>query len=484
MLAAIAGFVVAGVMVVSLGLFGPARSQVLALVLPFAMVSLTVPGKQRTLLFLMIALLPTLALPLPPRRYGLSLSDLLIYLLVAMTALQIMLGQAPPLLRGRTIFTIPLILLGLAAVLTSMLSDDSPLAGLEVIDNVKYVLFYILFIRFVQTKGDLRLVVMLVVAAFAPSVLLGMVQYFLHKGLDLGAVDTTAMSNTSFHSEGVDLVRAFGPFGESLAFGQYLMLPLGLVGALAAYEKRRPWIAIWLGLLGMGTIALVCTLSRGSWVSFALAAAVVVWLWIPKKTIPYLLLWPLTAAIAVVGYWSLVRTMIPPGIAARIEGAQHDFDNGRHYTWLAGLDIFRDHPIFGIGLRNLFHVLPLYHPSAVTDVFYSQTFSESGVESFGAGHMHVDNFYLTLLTEVGIVGIVPFVWLVIVAVLQAFRNFHNAPPDLKPYALGVLGGLLGTFGCMATAYTYADDRLALLIWMMLGMTIVLKRLNADDGTAG
>jgi O-antigen ligase len=93
-----------------------------------------------------------------------------------------------------------------------------------------------------------------------------------------------------------------------------------------------------------------------------------------------------------------------------------------------------------------------------------------------AARTHVDSFYMTLLPELGIAGMIPLAIIVFRAIAQGFANYRVAAADLKPYALGIFGALLALLISMMTTYAYSDVRFALLLWQLLAMTVVLQRL--------
>jgi O-antigen ligase len=477
LLAILAAMIASMVMLVSIEGFGEAKSALVAVALPLLVAGFAMPDKERKMLFFIVVALPVLAIDLPPRRYGFALDDVLIYVLGITIGFRIVLRETPSLFGGRTIFTGPLVALAVGVVLSTLFSGDVGLAETDLIWSLKYVLFYLIVIKLVSSKSDLKTLILLIVAGFVPTVLLALAQIFLHVGLKLNP-DVT--QNTAFQSGSVNAVRAFGTFSESIVFAQYLLVPLSIVGALAIYSRNSFRTLMLSGAFGLGVIALIFSLSRGAWGSFLIASSIMLWLRLPRMVLPYLALWPMVAVGAIIGYWDSIVKVLPAEVVARAEAFGVDFQQGRSLGWSAAWNIFVDHPLFGVGLRNLFHILPLYEPEALGDIFWTSTVGKSGAESFGVGHVHVDNFYMTSLAELGLVGMLPLVWVLATALRQSYANFRDAPPDLKPYALGLFGGLVGMLLSAASAYGYSDHRLALLLWMMLAMIVVLQRLIAAE----
>lgn len=467
-------------LVLSLGMFGTLPGIATALALPVLLAGAVLRDKHRKLLFLLLLLLPVAAINLPPRRLGLSLADLLIAGLATVVALRIMLGEDATWRLERTVFTAPFLLLVAAALVSTIFGIDTKPPTYELAVHLEYAAYYVIFVNVVRSASEIRLVCHLLIVGSVPTVLLGLAQFFFGIGLDFNPDLLT--DNTSLEATGISVVRSFSTFSESLVFAQYLLVPLALIAALAVYAEDARRLLLHALLFTLGVIALVLTLSRGAWGALLVALALLAWLRMPKGLLFFLGLTFSALAVAVVAYWQLVQELVPASVAFRFDAFEADFFIGRGYLWTAIPDIVASHPLFGVGLRNLYSVVPDHAPSMLYAAAYTNTIGLPPAEAALVGHMHVDNFYLTILAELGICGLLPVLALAFIALRQALRNFHAAPPGLAPYALGVLCGLAGLLLNMATTYAYSDVRLALLLWTLLGLTVALQRISA--GRAG
>jgi O-antigen ligase len=475
-IALLAALLMSEALLMALTRFGPIQGAIAALVLPLPVAAIAVPDKARKLLWLTILAVPILIFNVPPRRLGLTVGDVLIGASALVVAVEKALATDRSWKWQGTIFTGPLFALLLAALISVLASADSQLAISDIFENVRYLLFYLVFMSLVRSVDDFKWACHLLLAGCVPSVLLGLAQYFLGVGLE---ISDGALPNTSFVAEGVDVVRIYGTFRESLAFAQYLLVPLCLAIGLLSYSRRVITSIMLVGFVGLGIIALALSLSRGASADFVIVLILFFWLRVPKGVLSYIAVWPAVTVVAVIGYWDVLQSLVPESVAARLAGLGDDYYVGRGYVWQAALAITADHPIFGIGPRNLYHVLPNYAPTILADPVWRDSMEVTSPLAGFTGYtsrFHVDNFYLTLLPEIGVVGMIPLALLVFRAIAQACRNYRGAPADLKPYALGVMGALVALLLNMATTYGYSDIRLALLIWLLLAMTVVLQRL--------
>jgi len=462
------------VVLVSLIGFGPGAGVETTLALPCLLASLAVPDKQRKLLFLIVGALPFLAIDLPPRRLGITLADLLVGILILLFLSRRLLAPSEGWPGRKTIFTVPLVTLLLVALVSAFFSGypRPPLA--EIAGNLEYVMFYVIILDMVTTVEDAKRLCHLLVIGFIPAVLLAFAQAFAGVALDVKGLNP---DSTVLKTGVVEAVRAYGPFTDPLLFGQYLLIPLSLVAALASYARDFLKRAFLVGLFALGTVGLIASLSRGAWLAFLVAAALFAFLRISKGVTIYAVTMLAIAAVGLASYWSSVSSALPPAVVARVADARADlaFD-GRGYSWPAALDIVRDRPLFGAGLRNLFIVLPEYAPGLLYARSHLETIGEPPAEVALSLHEHVDSFYLTLVAEIGICGILPVLAIGFLAMRQGLRNYRDGPEELKPYALGILCAFVAMQISFIFTYNYSDGRVALLLWTLLAMTIVLQRL--------
>jgi O-antigen ligase len=150
-----------------------------------------------------------------------------------------------------------------------------------------------------------------------------------------------------------------------------------------------------------------------------------------------------------------------------------DKGNGRSSLWTVGGRIFSDHPITGVGLDNYRVYAPRYvsGPGQLTFV------------NFIAERPHVvHNVYLQMLVEVGIIGLV--LWLIVVlnslaGAIRAARLFERRG-DYESAALSraVFVGLIAAL----VASVFISNGSGFQIWVLLALGPMLLR-DAAAGTA-
>lgn len=248
--------------------------------------------------------------------------------------------------------------------------------------------------------------------------------------------------------------RAYGTFNQPNPFGGFVnftaVLGLGMVvGYLLDYFETRDWrleifssqspvssLKFWILVLvtGLALAAVVASWSRGAWLSFGAAAAVLV-LFGPRKLWQGALLLLLGAGLLLGG---MQVGLVPASISARITSFSEDLRFGdvrgvditdenyavleRLAHWQAALAMAEDQPWLGVGFGNY---EPAYADYALINWPYP------------LGHAH--NYYLNLLAETGIIGLVAYVGLWTAVFWQTIRVIRRSDGWQRGVALGLLG---------------------------------------------
>ena len=248
--------------------------------------------------------------------------------------------------------------------------------------------------------------------------------------------------------------RAYGTFNQPNPFGGFVnltaILALGIfLGYLpilwhALKSQKSPisnlqsphWLpAIMIALVtAVAILGVVVSWSRGAWLSLATATAVVLLFW-PKK------LWQGTLLLLLgIGLlWGGTQAgLIPASITERITSFRDDFRFGdvrgedinddnyavleRLAHWQAALAMAEEHPWLGIGFGN-------YEPAYANYALINWPYP--------LGHAH--NYYLNLLAETGVVGLVAYLLLWTAVFWQTILLIRRTDGWQRGVALGLLG---------------------------------------------
>lgn len=278
--------------------------------------------------------------------------------------------------------------------------------------------------------------------------------------------------------------RAFGTFGQPNPFGGFmgLVAPIAFVCVVGCgmrvwkkYRVDRVWSGsllvqgiYYLLSLGLMLIAIGMSWSRGAWLGLAGAFLVII-LAIPRVSWRGIGLF-VVLVVTFAGLWT--AGVLPASIVDRISSSTQEFfafedvrgvditpDNfavvERLAHWQVALNMFNEHPWLGVGFGNYEVVYPFYRLI-------------NWLEPLG----HAHNYYLNILAEVGVLGLLGYgkVWLSII--LMTWRTRRH-PDDFSRLASI---GLLGSWTYLLIHSLFDDlfvNNLFIHLGLMLGILALL-----------
>jgi O-antigen ligase len=272
----------------------------------------------------------------------------------------------------RTAYDVPLALLLIAALL-SLLVTEYPLLSVRELRAVIFepVLFFWLLHALSGSaawalRGFLTGATITAVAAIAQG--------------PLGVGGTAA--------EGVLRAQAWYPSANHLALMLGRAWPFLLAGSLAASGRRAAWLFVPAGLVGL---ALLLTFSTGGWLG-GLAGGLAVIAVVSRRQLA------LRAGLAAALALGVVSGLAIGGLLPERLNPLRQTGGFRLDLWLSSLEMVRDHPLLGIGLDNFAYL-------------YQQVYLRQGAAA-EPNLSHPHNWLLQFWLDLGLLGLVAFVWLV------------------------------------------------------------------------
>ncbi len=272
--------------------------------------------------------------------------------------------------------------------------------------------------------------------------------------------------------------RAFGTFGQPNPFGGFMgilapIMLMVMIGYTVCWWKSRQWSAFGLAAVyslvsAVLLIGIVISWSRGAWLAFGAALAVMLFA-LPRRSSYGVAL----AAILIGGFGALwFSGALPTSVMARISSSTADyfaFDDMRgvditpaNYPvverlahWQAALNMNRSHPWTGIGFGN-----------------YAKVYDQYRLINWHEPLGHAHNYYLNLLAEGGFIGLTGYITLWIIIFWLNWRVRRH--PDILARFVSI--GLLGTWTYLAVHSLFDNlyvNNLFLHIGLILGILAVL-----------
>lgn len=281
--------------------------------------------------------------------------------------------------------------------------------------------------------------------------------------------------------------RAYGTFEQPNPFGGYMelngTLAIGaLIGLLmvwgrglfeqgrASWQKMRPYDLLVFGGTAVCalalTIALLMSWSRGAWLGYAAGLGALAFFW-PKRQWQGLIIVAL-GAMLLFGAWQ--ADLIPASISTRLTTIVEEFRlgdvrgvdiNDANYAvlerlafWQAAVNMAQDNLWLGVGFGN-----------------YAAAYPDYALINWTTALGHAHNYYLNLLAETGILGILAYtvVWATILwqnMVLLRHLTWPNR---------GIALGLFGSWVAL-TVHHLVDKLYVNNIYVHLGAMLGLQQL--------
>ncbi len=213
---------------------------------------------------------------------------------------------------------------------------------------------------------------------------------------------TPGIANASIN--GTLILRPYGTFPHPNALAGFLVIAMIYVGSLLYEHNGRYGKMLILVTLAIGTTALLLTLSRIAIIIWCLVVVGAIMNKIAKSKKKRLM-------ILVIGSLFFLIITFFPHIAGRFGGInlQDEAVVQRVVLIQDSLAIIGKNPLFGVGLNSFLPELPTYEYSLHSPLLIQP----------------VHNMYLLVFAELGLVGLVLFLWLMGASLLKTYKHFKK-----------------------------------------------------------
>ncbi len=242
---------------------------------------------------------------------------------------------------------------------------------------------------------------------------------------------------------------------NSITAGGITFLAAGLALSLCFAPGKREWKWLCGGTALLASLCLFLTNTRGSMLGLLAAASVLLAVRRPRL----LLALPVVIALA--------YATVPSSQKERIRGffdPNWESNRNRLTWWKTGLEIFRDHPIVGIGDVGTEKMYVRYRPNAGGKI---------------AGHMH--NNFLHIAVTLGTIGLAGFsfmLWRVFQFLWRAYRAAHD--PLASSLSLGAFALFLGFNVNGLFEWNFGDQEVVTILWFIIGLTLASWRIGLSQ----
>ncbi len=251
--------------------------------------------------------------------------------------------------------------------------------------------------------------------------------------------------------------RATGFYGHWVTYAEVLQLIASLaLGLFFGLVEKRSRLGLLLLLAVSGLLfALALTVTRASWIGFAVSAVLMLALSASRRT---LVIATACALPLVLGGAILLQQKRNVGFF----DTKDQSTSWREMVWRESFQLLVSNPrhlLVGVGMDSI-----------------KGHWREWGLFDNGRqpiGHLHSN--ILQLAVERGIPALI--VWLVLLGVYARMLLKLIRDPNGGGLALGALGGLAGFFASGLVHYNWGDSEVVTIVYFIMGLTLVVERLN-------
>jgi O-antigen ligase len=263
-----------------------------------------------------------------------------------------------------------------------------------------------------------------------------------------------------------------------------LTMPFALFGVVHFARPRWRWTAGAIALL-MAT-ALLLTYSRGSWLGVVAGLAVV--LLLLDRRVFLVAIATAVVALSIATYMPRDLLVTEPGGGPHKAPQFNAWDTTEERVSAVGegrdlrtlfvinaVPILRDHPLFGVG--------PGRYGGAVAYDFGTPIYAEYGTGKLLTQQRTVDNFWLHILVEAGVLGAIAFIGMIVLLGYRLVRLALRSRGLRYVLAAGTLGGVATVVVSTGTTMLLEGNTVAFMFWFVLSIGSMLS-LTADRAEAG
>ena len=303
---------------------------------------------------------------------------------------------------------------------------------------VLYLVFafaYFLIVNNIKTKNQwYNLVVVFVLAGF----LVGL--YGVYQNFFVTVTDTSWIDEDMFEEI---QTRVYSTFDNPNVLGQYLVMAIPVAFALLWSDRRLGAKAVYAGITAVMMACLVFTWSRAAWVGIILAIGF------------YMVIKDRRWASLLVVALLIMPFVLPESIISRITSLGNMKDSSTAYrfsVWISSLRMAGDYWMSGIGLGA----------GAFERVYQKYALNSAGFA------LHSHNFYIQLVVEMGILGIILFAFIMI-STYRKVISIKDKKSSNANVALAMGGALVGYMFQGVAENLWYNYRMILLFWIYLGI---------------
>ncbi|OLR64455.1 polymerase [Peptoniphilus porci] len=339
--------------------------------------------------------------------------------------------------------TVPIAIFAFIIVFSTITSIDPSGSIRDLALNAAGISFLFAMTNSIKTKGELNAFISTLLLSALVVALLGVMQYFT--GVEMRPEWLDTENNTDI------AVRVYSVFFNPNILAEYLVLITPIAVGITWHTKSMKKKFLFAASTGILLICIVMTLSRGGWVGIALAALAFVLL-VDRRLL-------LLGVPIILGGLAV----LPQKVVDRITSIGSTVDTSNLYRikiWQITKEVIRDNLVAGVGFG--------YMP-------FKETF-EKYIRTMPIYHAH--NTYLEIAAEIGIVGFIFFMLLLLATLKYDYTNLVKSEDKYFKYlGAGLFASIIGIMGHGLVEHFLYIPRIIFTFWIVLGIIFTAIKIE-------
>ena len=336
----------------------------------------------------------------------------------------------------------------------------------EIVQMLKMYLGFLYIANNLKSKREIHFVVVFLLLGLFLESLLGLAQYKFDRPFVPSILG--GPEKLGYIRLGEPLSRISGTWASYNDFAWYLtfMLPISMS---LLFTKIRGIYKSMCGLtLVAGIGALICTLSRAGWSSFIVAALIVLLLNFSKAKGKTGLNNFAISIIAILIIVSIIGTINPQFsniVNRRIFSDDYHAAQSRIPQMKIASNIIKTNPFLGVGINNYTEVM--------------QDYDTTEIKLTSITRHQVHNIFLQIAAEMGIIGLVIFIWLISMVYKEGLTYIKSSEGPMSGIVIGIIAGITAFLIHGLVDAASLGNHLFLIFWFFTGIIIVIRKIESQ-----
>ncbi|MFB0527467.1 MAG: O-antigen ligase family protein [bacterium] len=356
-------------------------------------------------------------------------------------------------------------LMGMATL--SMANASFPTLSLfEIVQVLKMYLGFLYVGNNIKTKKEIQFVVIFLLLGLFLESILGLAQYKFDRAFVPSILG--GPEKLGYIRLGEPLSRISGTWVSYNDFAWYLTFMLPISVSLLFSRIRGIYKLMCALILVAGIGALICTLSRAGWISFIVAALMVLLLNFSKSKGKTGLNNFATSIVAILIAISIIVTVNPQFlniVNRRVLSDDYDAAYSRIPQMQVASNIIRANPFLGVGINNYTEVMQYYDTTEIKLTSITQH--------------QVHNIFLQVAAEMGIAGLAIFIWLIFMVYREGLSYIKSSESPMSNIVVGLIAGITAFLVHGLVDAASLGNHLFLIFWFFAGIVIAIKKIESQ-----